>query len=217
MSALAGFACDIVVSSQKQETARMDAPPGEVTILLQFWGSGDRSVEPQLFELVLPDLKKLARGIMRGERPGHTLQPTALLNEAYFRLVAARERDWHNRRHFFAFAARVMRRLLVDHARRRPTAQFVPVEELDDWLRASTGRIAQAAEIDELLNQAHDLDPDWSTLVELKFYLGFTDEEAADALHMPLRTLQRKFGDARRWLFEKLEPGSCQDLVPRKN
>ena len=191
----------------------MDTPAGEVTLLLQSWGNGDRDVEPRLFELVLPDLKRLARGIMRGERPGHSLQPTALLNEAYCRLVVAREREWHNRRHFFAFAARVMRRLLIDHARRRPAAQFVPVEELDNWLSASADRIAQAIEIDRLLNQTRDLDPDWSTLIELKFYLGFTDEETADALHMPLRTLQRKFGDARRWLFEKLEPGSCKDLV----
>ena len=118
MSAITGYACAILVSVHNTlETARMDTPAGEVTELLQSWGSGDRSVEPQLFELVLPDLKNLARGMMRRERPGHSLQPTALLNEAYCRLVAARKRDWHNRRHFFAFAARVMRRLLIDHTR----------------------------------------------------------------------------------------------------
>jgi len=94
----------------------MGTPEGEVTRLLHAWGGGDRSVEDRLFELVLPDLRKLAESMMRRERPDHSLQPTALLNEAYCRLLTARERDWRSRSHFFAIAARAMRRLLIDHA-----------------------------------------------------------------------------------------------------
>ena len=98
----------------------MEEASGEVTRLLHAWGGGDRAVEDQLFGLVQPDLHRLARRLMSSERQDHSLQATALLNEAYVRLVNARERDWENRRHFFAVAARAMRHLLVDHARARP-------------------------------------------------------------------------------------------------
>src|SRR5689334_23090484 len=112
----------------------MDQPAGEVTMLLQAWSQGDRTVEQRLFELVLPDLHKLAEYFMRRERPDHSLQPTALLNEAYFRLVGARERDWQNRRHFFAIAARVMRRFLINHARARPKGQKIGMDDVEPWL-----------------------------------------------------------------------------------
>jgi len=183
----------------------MDTPLGEVTVLLHAWGSGDRSVEPRLFELVLPDLHKIAERLMRRERPDHSLQPTALLNEAYCKLVMARARDWQNRCHFFAVAARAMRFLLIDHARGRPKVQFVTPEAIEEWLRASDGNLDQALAIDSLLNEMEASHPDWCSIVEMKFFLGLTNEETADALGMPVRTVQRKFSDARRWLFERLE------------
>jgi RNA polymerase sigma-70 factor (ECF subfamily) len=186
----------------------MDAPEGEVTRLLHAWGGGDRSVEDRLFELVMPDLRKLAESMMRRERPDHSLQPTTLLNEAYCRLLTARERDWRNRSHFFALAARAMRRLLIEHARRRPKEAQVPIDGLEDFLRGRDSQLELALAIDGLLDEMAPAHGSWCSIVELKFFLGFTDEEAAEALVIPLRSMQRQFGDARRWLYEKLK--SCQ-------
>jgi RNA polymerase sigma factor (TIGR02999 family) len=183
----------------------MDTPPGEVTTLLHAWSEGDRSIEDRLFELVMPELHQIAERLMRRERPEHSLDPTALVNEVYVRLVRARERDWESRRHFFALAARAMRRLLIDHARGRPQAQMVPIAGMEDWLRATGAKLEQALAIDGLLNQIEPEHPEWCSIVDLKFFMGLTDEETADALGMPIRTVQRKFGDARRWLFERLE------------
>lgn len=197
-------ACHRVVELGHRK-APMDHQPGEVTTLLHAWSHGDRSVEQRLFELVLPDLHKLAEYLMRKERPDHSLQPTALLNEAYCRLIGSRERDWRNRQHFFAIAARIMRRFLIDHARARPKGQKVLVEDAEPWLAERNDKIEQAIAVDTLLNEIEATQPDWCSVVEMKFFLGFTDEETSEALGMPLRTMQRKFGDARRWLFERLE------------
>ena len=186
----------------------MGTPEGEITRLLHAWGGGDRSVEDRLFELVLPDLRKLAESMMRRERPDHSLQPTALLNEAYCRLLTARERDWQNRSHFFAIAARAMRRLLIEHARGRPKGARIPIDGLQEFLRGRDEQLELALAVDGLLDEMAPAHGNWCSIVELKFFLGFTDEEAAEALGLPLRTLQRQFGDARRWLYEKLK--SCQ-------
>ncbi len=185
----------------------MGTPEGEVTRLLHAWGGGDRSVEDRLFELVLPDLRNLAEGMMRRERPDHSLQPTALLNEAYGRLLTARERDWRNRSHFFAIAARAMRRLLIEHARDRPKGARIPIDGLQEFLRGRDEQLELALAIDGLLDEMAPAHGNWCSIVELKFFLGFTDDEAAEALGMPLRSMQRQFGDARRWLYEKLK--SC--------
>jgi len=185
----------------------MEIPAGEVTQLLHVWGAGDRSVENRLFALVLPDLHKLARRLMRGERRDHSLQATELLNEAYCRLLTARERDWQNRSHFLALAARAMRRLLIEHARSRPKAAKVPIGDLEELLRGRDAQVELALSIDGLLDEmapAHSL---WCSIVEFKFFLGFTDEETAEALGLRLRTMQRQYGDARCWLFERLK---CQ-------
>ena len=179
--------------------------PGEVTTLLRAWSAGDRSVESRLFALVLPDLRIIARHLMGGERPDHSLQPTALMNEVYFRLVNARERDWENRRHFFAVAARAMRHLLIDHARARPKGAKVPIEGLEDLLRGRDPQLELGVSITHLLDELAQTHPEWCTIVELKFFAGFSDQETADAMHMPVRSMQRRFGDAREWLFERLQ------------
>src|SRR5262245_23095633 len=106
--------------------------PGEITQLLHQWRTGDRQAESRLFELLLPDLRKIAGRCFRGERPGHTLQPTALVNEAFLRLAAAKNIEWRDRGHFFALAARIMRRYLIDHARARPSVQFLPMQGLPE-------------------------------------------------------------------------------------
>jgi RNA polymerase sigma factor (TIGR02999 family) len=187
----------------------MDASGGEVTQLLHAWAAGDRSVEERLFSLVLPDLHRLARQMMGRERPDHSLQPTALMNEVYFRLVGARERDWENRRHFFAIAARAMRHLLINHARARQRGAKVSIDGMEDMLRGRDAQLELGVEIGTLLDEMEQLHPDWCPVVELKFYAGFTDTETAEALGLTVRTTQRMFGDARRWLFERLEVQRC--------
>lgn len=189
----------------------MEPPNGEVTRLLQAWSSGDRSVEESLFALVLPDLHRLARHLMSRERSDHSLQPTALMNEVYFRLVGAKERDWENRKHFFAVAARAMRRLLIDHARARPRGAKIPMEGLEEMLRGRDAQLELSVEMSELLDEMEKTSPDWSPVIDLKFFAGFTDQETAEALGIPLRTMQRQFGDARRWLYERLESQRCRE------
>jgi RNA polymerase sigma factor (TIGR02999 family) len=183
----------------------MEVPAGEVTQLLHAWSAGDRSVEERLFSLVLKDLRNLAAGMMRNERRDHTLQPSALLNEAYVRLVAARERDWENRRHFFRVAARIMRRLLIDHGRSRPVADKISITNCIRFLPGHDGELETAIAIDVLLEELEHSHPDWHAIIELKYFMGLTDVETAELLGLPLRTTQRQFGDARRWLYERLK------------
>jgi RNA polymerase sigma factor (TIGR02999 family) len=182
--------------------------PGEVTGLLKQWRDGSRTAEARLFELVLPDLRRLARHYMRRERQGHTLAPTALLNETYLRLPGAQHQDWQDRRHFFAVAARAMRRYLIDYARGRPKAQFVSMSA-DEWLPAAASPgMETALAVDRLLTELEREHPDQCAVVECKFFLGFTDQETAEALAMPLRTVQRRWQEGREWLYDRLRPGS---------
>src|ERR1044071_356063 len=131
----------------------MSTPAGDVTVLLRAWSAGDRNVEEQLFALILPDLHKLARYFMSNERPDHSLEPTALMNEVYFRLVAAKERDWENRRHFFAVAGRAMRHLLIDYARARPKGGKMPLDGMEDRLRGRDQQLEMGLAINGLLDE----------------------------------------------------------------
>src|SRR6202049_1029981 len=160
---------------------------GDITSLLHKWREGSRSAENELFALVLPNLKRLAHHLMKGERKGHSLQATELVDQIYLRLVAAKDRDWQNRQHFFAIAARAMRRYLIDHARGRPNAEFVALEGIENLLPADSAKIDLALTIDRHLNDLAETKPEWCTLVELKYFLGLTDEEAADVLGLKLR------------------------------
>jgi RNA polymerase sigma factor (TIGR02999 family) len=183
----------------------VDVPPGDITILLQHWREGDRAAEEQLFSLVMPNLRRLAHFLMKGERPDHSMEATELVNQIYFRLVAAKDRDWRNRRHFFAIAARAMRRYLIDHARGRPDAEFVALEGIDAILPAASPGIDLPVMIDRLLEELGKENPEWGMVVEMKYFLGLTDEEAAEAMGLKLRTMQRMWSDARQWLFARLE------------
>jgi len=176
----------------------------DITRLLQEWRAGSSEAENQLFTLVMPDLRRLAGHLLRGERQGHTLQATELVNQIYMRLVGARNQDWQNRRHFFAIAARAMRRYLIDHARGRPGVQFTALG-IDDLLPALSRQLDLAITVDELLTQLQAFQPEWCQIVEIKYFLGLTDDEAAEALGIKLRSLQRGWRDARQWLFERLE------------
>lgn len=185
--------------------------PGDITALLRQWHEGSSEAENELFALVMPDLRRLAHYLMKRERKGHTLQATELVDQIYLRLVDAKHRDWHNRRHFFAIAGRAMRRHLIDHARRRHP-EVIELKGMEEFLPETTGKLDLVVTVDSLLDQLAASKPEWCSLVEVKFFLGLTDEEAADALGMKLRTMQRTWLEARKWLFMQMESGS----VPQK-
>jgi RNA polymerase sigma factor (TIGR02999 family) len=188
----------------------MDTPMGDITHLLHEWRAGSREAENQLFTLVLPNLRRLAHYLMQRERKDHSLQATELVDQIYFRMVAAKDRDWQNRKHFYAIAARAMRRYLIDHARGRPAAELVALEGFENLLPADSEKVDLAISVDRLLDELSETKPDWSMLVEMKFFLGLTDEEAAEAMGVKLRTMQRTWNDARRWLYTRMEPGDAQ-------
>jgi RNA polymerase sigma-70 factor, ECF subfamily len=182
----------------------MTEDPGEITLLLKQWRGGDLQSESRLFELLMPDLRQIAGRCFRHERPGHTLQPTALVNEAFLGLAAAKNIDWRDRGHFMAMAARVMRRCLIDHARARPGVEFLPVDGLPEGGLGKYTHLELAVAVDALLDDLGTESQQRRAVVELKFFLGLTDEEAADALNLTLHTLQREWHRARKWLFERL-------------
>ena len=183
---------------------------GDITQLLQQWREGNREAENELFTVVTPNLRRLAQYILKGERKGHSLQATELVDQIYFRLVRAKDRDWRNRSHFFAIAARAMRRYLIDHARARPDAEMVALVGIKQELPAISEKMDLAITVDRLLDQLAETQPDWCRIVEVKYFLGLTDEEAADALGMKLRTMQRMWLDARQWLFAQAEPNRAK-------
>src|SRR5579864_7246479 len=162
---------------------------GDVTQLLHEWQQGSPDAENKLFEIVVPDLRRLGQYLLRGERQGHSLQATELVNQIYIRLVAAKNRDWQNRQHFFAIAARAMRRYLIDHARARPDAKFVAIEEWASFLPADSAKVDLGFTVNRLLDELAETKPDWCNLVELKCFLGLTDEETAEVLGVKLRTM----------------------------
>jgi RNA polymerase sigma factor (TIGR02999 family) len=186
---------------------------GEITQLLHQWRAGAAEAENELFSRLNADLRRLAHHLMKGERKGHSLQATELVDQIYFRLVAAKDRDWHNRQHFFAIAGRAMRRHLIDHARGRPRGEFAGLKDVEALLPAGSIRLDFALTIDRLLDELAEVKPAWSNLVEMKYFLGLTDEEAADVLGMKLRTVQRMWRDARQWLFERAEAGDARPIT----
>lgn len=181
----------------------------EITQLLQEWRRGQAGAENELFELVYPELRRLAHYLMKGERKGHTLQPSELVDQAYFRLVRAKDRDWQNRRHFFAIAGRIMRRYLIDYARGKPNAQFLEMGGFENAIAAAEPNLDQAVLIDQLLDRLAGIHPEWCTVTELKYFLGMADEDVAEAMNLKVRTMQRIWFEARKWLFEQLESGNA--------
>jgi RNA polymerase sigma factor (TIGR02999 family) len=178
---------------------------GDVTELLRKWRAGDRVAENRLFELVLPQLKRRARALLGKERRGHPFQATELVNDVYSALVRAKDRDWRDRAHFFAIAARAMRWRLIDMGRARDGREYVPVDGLDSLFRQRSVNLDLAIEVDRLLDELAGTRPDWCMVVEVKCFLGLTDQEAAEALGFPLRTLQHMWHYAREWLFERTQ------------
>ncbi|HEX4166626.1 MAG TPA: ECF-type sigma factor [Bryobacteraceae bacterium] len=179
---------------------------GDITQLLRAWGEGSPSAENQLFELVHGDLRRLAHFRIKGERKGGPLQTTELVDQIYIRLVSAKNRDWQSRQHFFAIAGRAMRRYLIDLARRRPDAELVRLTNLEQLIPGPSAKVDLGITVGKLLDELEETNAQWCTVVELKFFLGLNDEEAAHVLGVTLRTMQRMWHDARRWLFSRMEP-----------
>jgi RNA polymerase sigma-70 factor (ECF subfamily) len=185
----------------------LDPSSSEVTELLVAWSKGNKLALDQLAPLVEGELRRLARLYLGREAPGHTLQPTALINEAYLRLVAWKSVDWQDRAHFFAVAAKMMRRILVSHAvsrgRQKRGAQVVVVP-LEEAGAVVAERTADIVALDEALSKLAKFDERKSQLVELRFFGGLTETEAAEVLNMSVRTVQREWSLARAWLFREL-------------
>lgn len=184
----------------------MPASPNEVTELLIKWSQGDKAALDELMPVIHSELRRLARRYMARERPGHTLQTTALINEAYLRLVDQRGVDWQDRAHFFAVAAQIMRHVLVDHARKYQSdkrgggAQKVP---LDEVIVANQQRAAELVTLDQALTDLATLDPRQSQIVELRFFGGLTVEETAEVLKIAPITVMREWRTAKAWLRDK--------------
>jgi RNA polymerase sigma factor (TIGR02999 family) len=185
---------------------------GEVTMMLERWREGNPAVLDSLMPLVYSQLHRIAKGYMRREREDHTLQPTALVNEVYMRLLNQRKITWNDRGHFFTFAARMMRNILKDHARahlaeRRggPGAIRLPLSDEVAWVGNSS---AEILDLNRALDRLEQLDARKAQLVELRFYLALTMEEAAEVLSISLATAERDLKFSRSWLFHELNQAS---------
>jgi RNA polymerase sigma factor (TIGR02999 family) len=182
---------------------------GDVTQLLLGLRAGDQGAEGRLLEVVYAELHRLAAALMRRERPDHTLQPTALIHEAYVHLIDQRGKDWQNRAHFFGVAALVMRRILVDHARTHLTAKRGGTQQKvsldDEALPLTSAQSDEVLALNEALLRLARFDPRQSRVVELRFFGGLTEDETAEVLGVASRTVNRDWRMARAWLRGELE------------
>jgi RNA polymerase sigma factor (TIGR02999 family) len=182
-------------------------PPQQVTELLFQWRNGDASAVEKLIPLVEPELHRLAHQYMSRERPGQTLQTTALLNDAYLKLADKTHPQWENRVHFFAVAAQLMRHIMVDRARRRQAikrgADAVRLT-LNEEVAAAKTRSAELLALDEALEKLARLDSRQAEVVELRYFGGLTVEEISEVLKVHVNTVKRDWRAARTWLFAEL-------------
>ncbi len=180
----------------------------EVTQLLGEWASGDRQALDRLTPLVYEELRQLAAGCLRRERPEHSLQPTALVHEAYLRLVGQQNPRWQDRAHFFGVAARLMRQILVDHARRGRAAKRAGRRvSLDDTVNFALERSADLLALDDALSALEKLDARKCKAVELRYFGGLSMEETARALEVSPVTVRRDLRMAETWLYHEMRSG----------
>ena len=183
------------------------ATPGEVTALLIAWSAGDRDALEKLVPLVYADLRSRAEGYLRKERSGHTLQPTALVNEAYLKLVDQTRVKWQNRAHFYAVASRAMREVLVDYARRHRAGKRGSGETrvaFEDGMKATPERSLDLLALDMALDRLAQLDERQSRLVEMRVFAGLTIDETAEALGISPATVSREWKHAEIWLHREI-------------
>jgi RNA polymerase sigma factor (TIGR02999 family) len=179
----------------------------EITVLLRRMSAGDKGAQEELLPRIYAELKRLAAYYLRSERPGHTLQATALVHEAYIKLTDHAEIDWQGRNHFFALAAQTMRRVLTDYARMRGAAKRgggAVVLPADDQLLVSESQCDLLAALDEALNELAEIEPKQASIVELRFFGGLTEDEIAGLLGISSRTVKREWKKARAWLLGRL-------------
>jgi RNA polymerase sigma factor (TIGR02999 family) len=187
-------------------TAPGVAAPGAVTELLHAWNSGGEEARERLMSVVYRELRVLAASYLRKERPNHTLQPTALVHEAFLRLVESTA-PWRDRAHFFGVAAQAMRRILVDHARKRQSAKRgqAPVLLTLDEAIGLPGRNAELVALDDALRTLSALDPRQERIVELRCFGGLTIDETAEALELSPATIKREWATAKAWMARELK------------
>jgi RNA polymerase sigma-70 factor, ECF subfamily len=181
---------------------------GPVTLLLAQVREGDQEAVNQLVPLVYDELRRMAGAYMQRERPGHTLQATALVNEAYVRLTGDRNPQWQNRAHFFAIAAHTMRQVLLEYARRRHAGKRGGADarkvDLTPELFLSDCKLEQVLAIDEVLTRLSEMDPQQGRIVELRFFGGLNVDETAEAMGISERTVKREWRLAKAWLDREL-------------
>ena len=183
---------------------------GAVSRLLQAWGRGDLQARDDLMPVVYRELRRRAGAYLRRERQDHTLQPTALVHEAYMRLVGQERVAWQNRAHFFAIASHMMRRILVDYAReheaaKRPGAGVKVM--LDDRIGAAEPRACEFIAVDQALVELTRIDPRQGQIVELRYFGGLSEQEVGDVLSISRATVTREWQTARAWLYRRMTTG----------
>jgi len=186
----------------------------DVTMLLQSWQGGDAKALERLVPLVRTEIHRLAGRYMKRERPGHVLQTTALVNEAYLRLIEWKGVSWQNRAHFLGIAAQIMRHVLVDFARKRPFAdgnQEAVHVSLDEALHLAPEKSAEVVAVDDALRSLTNLDPRKSQIVELRYFGGLTVEETAEVLGLAPITVMREWNKAKAWLYRELSKTVTSD------
>jgi RNA polymerase sigma factor (TIGR02999 family) len=189
----------------------MAAGDANVTLLLKQWSTGDRNAESQLYSIVYGELRRLAGHYMRHEQPGHTLCPTALVNEAYLRLVGHQPADYRDRKHFFYLASQVMRHILVDHARTRLASKrggSLRQVTLDDRIPMSDAGMAELLGIHEALEKLSSKDPRKARIVQLRYFAGLSVEETAAIIGTSEKTVKREWSLARMWLHNEMTGAS---------
>jgi RNA polymerase sigma factor (TIGR02999 family) len=199
--------CGSAPASPFKEKMMAASSPNQVTKLLLAWSEGDERAREELVPLVYEELHRLAKGYMRRERSGHTLQTSALVNEAYLRLVGVKDVRWQNRAHFFAVSARLMRRILVDFARAKHDLKRgggALQVSLDEALAVSPAPSADLLALDEALTRLVLLHPRQSEVVEMRYFGGLSEKEVAEVLKVSLRTIQQDWRLARLWLYREL-------------
>jgi len=193
----------------------MAVPPSssneQVTELLRRWSGGDLAAREALIPIVYNELRRLARHFLAGQRPGHTLQSTALVHEAYLRLAGRKDVHWNDRAHFFTVAAQLMRRILVDHARKRKSSKR-NAKNLTLLVEESVAAPSRRQEVDlilldDALNSLAEMNQRHAQIVELRFFGGLSIEDTSRVLEMSPATVKRDWATARAWLFAELRPG----------
>jgi len=193
----------------------MSAPsPNEITERLIAWGAGDRAALDQLLPVIYQELRRMADRYLRLENPGHTLQPTALVHEAWLRLIDQTRVNWQNRSQFFGMAAQMMRRILVDHAKtkhREKRGGDAIKLSLDDVINLSRERSADLLALDDALEELMRIDERKSHVVELRYFGGFSVEETAQILEVSPETVMRDWKMAKAWLYQQIRRGASDD------